>query len=290
MNNDSLVDQIASREHYLVSTPRTRRVLDAMRRVDRAKFIPDDDISITVVDEQSQRQLAQSLESVMGGDERPTMANIHQIILGTCEVMASSRTLNVSRRALAYNDEVILIGYDQTCSQPSMVAFMADTLELQPGMKVLEIGTGCGYHAAVTAELVGDQGKVYSVEFLPELASLARRNLKNYFGPGYKKRVKVIRGDGSVGLPHKAPFDAIYFTAGVKLENFEPGLLAQQLKLPGGVLLYPEENGIMVREKYGRFGYIEEIQYYHGVGFVPLKGKNATPSDPELSLARLAFG
>ena len=284
MNNDSLVDQVASRENYLVSTPRSQRVLEAMRRVDRAKFIPDEDQPLIVVDEQSQRKLARNLESVMRGSEQPTMADIQRILLGTCEVMASSRTLNVSRRALAYNDEVIPLGYDQTCSQPSMVAFMADALELQPGMKVLEIGTGCAYHAAVTAELVWEKGKVYSIEYLPELASLARENLKNHFGPEYQRRVEVICGDGSVGLPDQAPFDAIYLTAGVKLEHFEPGLLAPQLKLPGGTLLYPEDDGIMVRESYGRFGNVEAIKYYHGVAFVPLKGKNGEASSSPFPL------
>ncbi len=274
MNNDSLVDKIASRENYLVSTPRSQRVLDAMRRVDRARFIPDENQAMTIVDEEVQRTLARNLELVMVGGEKPTLANIRSIVFGACELVSSARTLNVSRRALAYNDEVIPIGYDQTCSQPSMVAFMADALELQPGMNVLEIGTGCGYHAAVTAEIVGEQGKVYSVEFLPKLVSLARENLKNNFGSEYHQRVEVISGDGSTGLPDQAPFDAIYLTAGVKLGHFEPGLLARQLKLPGGLLLYPEEDGLMIRERYGRFGQIEEIQFYHGVQFVPLQGEN----------------
>lgn len=275
MNNDSLVDQIASQEHYLVSTLRSQRVLDAMRRVDRRNFIPNAEEDLIVISEEAGGELGQSLEVIIRDGRPPALEDIRRIVLGACKVNASTRRLKVSRKDLAYNDVVLDIGYDQTCSQPSMVAFMADVLELQPGMKVLEIGTGCGYHAAVTAELLGERGRVYSIECLPELVSLARKNLKSHFGKYYKKRVNVVRGDGSIGLPLQTPFDAIYLTAGVKLGHFEPGLLARQLKLPGGVLLYPEENGLMIREKYGRFGQIEEIQFYHGVQFVPLKGSNA---------------
>ncbi len=290
MNNDSLVDKIAAREHYLVSTPRSQRVLEAMRRVDRATFIPDDNISLTIVDEELQQQLVRDLELVMGRDARPTAANIRSSVVSAYHLVASTRTVMISRRALAYNDEVIPIGYDQTCSQPSMVAFMADALDLKPGMNVLEVGTGCGYHAAVTAELVGNEGKVYSIECIPELAALARRNLRDHFGPDYQRRVEILCRDGSIGLPEQAPFDAIYFTAGVELKHFEPGLLAQQLNLPGGILLYPEKAGFMIRERYGKFGNVEEIQWYDEVAFVPLKGRNAEPSTSELPALRLASG
>ncbi len=237
-----------SQTDYVGSTSRSQQVLEALRRVDRKNFIPDEEETLTAIS-------------------------------------ASAQALKVSRKDLAYNDEALSIGYGQTCSQPSMVAFMADALDLKPGMKILEIGTGCGYHAAVTAELIGTTGKVYSLEYLPELADLAEENLKKHFGLRYQKMVTVIKGDGSTGLPEQAPFDAIYLTAGVKLEHFEPGILAQQLKLPGGILLYPEEDGLMVKEIYGQYGNIKDIQFYRRVFFVPLRGENAE-SDIELPAIR----
>ena len=275
MDNDFLVRAVASTYNYLGSGFRTERVLDAMRRVDRATFIPDKARVLTIVDEQVRLRLARGVGLVMKENVQPTIEDIQHIVMDAGEIVASARTVTVSQRALAYNDEAIPIGYHQTCSQPSMVAFMADALELKPGMAVLEIGTGCGYHAAVTAELLGEENRFYSVECLPELISVAEQNLHNHFGAGYRKRVKVIHADGSVGLPERAPFDAIYLTAGVRLDCFEPGVLAQQLKLPGGVLLYPEESGLMVKEVYGRFGNIQDIKLYQEVSFVPLKGENA---------------
>ncbi len=273
--NDSLIDIVASKGYYLDSSRRSRQVLEAIRRVDRRNFIPEgEEAVLTTISAEAYQQLNQGLECITSG-KPASMEDVRKIVLGACQANASAITLKISERDLAYNDEVLSIGYGQTCSQPSMVAFMADVLELKPGMKVLEIGTGCGYHAAITSELVGKEGKVYSLELVPELAELAHYNLEKQFGPDYQSRVTIINADGSTGLPERAPFDAIYLTAGVQLSQFESGILAAQLRLPGGVLLYPEEEGMMVREKYGRFGNIEDITFYSEVVFVPLKGKNA---------------
>lgn len=276
MNNDSLVNLVAARPEYLDSTPRSQQVLEAMRKVDRKNFIPDEEETLTIISAEAHQQLKQSL-GIFNNGKTAVWEDVRKIVQGACAVNASAWPLKVSRRDLAYQDEVIPIGYDQTCSQPSMVAFMADALKLQPGMKVLEIGTGCGYHAAVTAELVGKKGKVYSLEYISELAELAHNNLKRHFGAGYQQRVFIIEGDGSAGLPEKAPFDAIYLTAGVRLNQFEPGILAAQLKLPGGTLLYPERDGLMMKEVYGPFGNIQDIKFYSEVCFVPLKEGNTTP-------------
>lgn len=110
------------------------------------------------------------------------------------------------RRSAAYADRPLPIGHDQTISAPHMVAIMTDLLDVSAGDRVLEIGTGCGYHAAVVTEIVGP-GNVYSVEYVPALAEAARERLDRL---GYEVHVHV--GDGRDGLPEAAPFDASYLT------------------------------------------------------------------------------
>ena len=128
----------------------------------------------------------------------------------------------------AYGDFPLPIGDQQTISQPYIVAFMTEALELTGEEKVLEIGTGCGYQAAILAELAPE---VYSIERLHTLASRARRILESlrYFNV----RIKV--GDGTLGWPEEAPFDAIIVTAAA------PGIpkpLLDQLAM-GGRLIIP---------------------------------------------------
>jgi protein-L-isoaspartate(D-aspartate) O-methyltransferase len=110
---------------------------------------------------------------------------------------------------VAYADEPLPIGKGQTISQPYIVAYMTEALRISPGDRVLEIGAGSGYQAAVLAEVVGPSGYVYSIESVPDLADSARERLA---GLGYKN-IDVIRGDGYKGLAEKAPFDAIILTA-----------------------------------------------------------------------------
>jgi len=107
----------------------------------------------------------------------------------------------------AYADHPLPIGYGQTISQPYVVAWMTDLLELEPGDKVLEIGTGSGYQAAVLAEL--GYVEVYSIEIIPELVELATHNLE---AAGYTN-VNIKQGDGYFGWEEHAPFDAISVTA-----------------------------------------------------------------------------
>lgn len=111
------------------------------------------------------------------------------------------------QRGEAYADRPLGIGEGQTISAPHMVAMMTDLLALEPGERVLEIGTGCGYHAAVTAEIVGADG-VYSVEYHEALAENARNTLER---TGYGE-VTVTVGDGNLGWPDHAPYDAAYLT------------------------------------------------------------------------------
>ncbi|MCL4515060.1 MAG: protein-L-isoaspartate O-methyltransferase [Firmicutes bacterium] len=132
----------------------------------------------------------------------------------------------------AYRDEVIpLKPGASTVSQPSVVAIMLKGLELEPRLKVLEIGTASGYSAALLAELVGPEGKVYTVEIDPQLAQQARQALDRAGYPG----VEVRAGDGSLGLPEEAPFDRIVITA--TTARISPQLV-EQLAV-GGVLLTP---------------------------------------------------
>ncbi|MCS7135417.1 MAG: protein-L-isoaspartate O-methyltransferase [Archaeoglobaceae archaeon] len=134
-------------------------------------------------------------------------------------------------RSDAYVDTPLPIGYGQTISAPHMVAIMCELLELREGEKVLEIGTGCGYHAAVTAEIIGKSGIVVSIERIPELAEMAKQNLSAL---GYDN-VFVIVGDGSLGYAEKAPYDKIYVTASAP-DVPEP--LIEQLRT-GGKMIIP---------------------------------------------------
>jgi protein-L-isoaspartate(D-aspartate) O-methyltransferase len=167
-------------------------------------------------------------------------------------------------RSEAYYDMPVPIGYGQTISAPHMVAIMCEILDLQKGMKVLEVGGGSGYHAAVMADLVGPEGHVYSMERFPELAAWARENLQK----AGITNVTVVEGDGSLGLPEHAPFDRISVAA---TAPSVPEPLKQQLR-PGGKLVIPVGIGyqelILVTRKNG---FVTEEKM--GVAFVPLVGK-----------------
>ena len=131
----------------------------------------------------------------------------------------------------AYGDYPLPIGEGQTISAPHMVAMMCDYLELKKGEKVLEIGAGSGYHAAVIAEIIGKEGHVYSVERIHWLVELSGGNLKH---AGYM-HVTVMQGDGTLGLPEHAPYDKISVTCAAP--DVPPPLL-EQLKT-GGKMVIP---------------------------------------------------
>lgn len=132
----------------------------------------------------------------------------------------------------AYIDTPLPIGSGQTISAPHMVAIMAEKLRLRPGMKVLEVGAGSGYHAAVVAELVRPGGHVYTVERVESLAESAKRNLQR---AAYSEDVTVLVGDGSKGLPEHAPYDRIFVACGAPSV---PSPLVDQLA-EGGMMLVP---------------------------------------------------
>ncbi len=108
----------------------------------------------------------------------------------------------------AYADHPLPIGCGQTISAPHMVAIMAEELMAVEGQKVLEIGSGSGYHAAVVSRLILPGGKLYSVEVVPKLADIARENVRR----AGVQNVEVMEGDGSIGHEKEAPYDRIYYT------------------------------------------------------------------------------
>ncbi|PYJ41790.1 MAG: protein-L-isoaspartate(D-aspartate) O-methyltransferase [Verrucomicrobia bacterium] len=131
-------------------------------------------------------------------------------------------------RAASYDDRPLPIGYDQTISQPFIVAFMTDALRPQAGDRVLEIGTGSGYQAAILAELVAE---VYSIEIIEPLAKTAEATLQRL---AYKN-VHVKAGDGYKGWPEHAPFDCIIVTCA---PDHVPKPLVEQLR-EGGRMIVP---------------------------------------------------
>ena len=169
-------------------------------------------------------------------------------------------------KAFAYGDYPLEIGKGQTISQPYIVAFMTDALDLSPEDKVLEIGTGSGYQAAVLAELVS---QVYTIEIISELGKDAQKTLKKL---GYQN-VHVKIGDGYRGWPDAAPFDAIIVTCAP--ENI-PQTLVEQLK-EGGRMVIPVGTEGSVQTLYKdtkKDGKIMK-QTEMDVRFVPMvKGKN----------------
>ncbi len=163
----------------------------------------------------------------------------------------------------AYADHPLPIGYGQTISQPYIVALMTEKLNIGPGDKVLEVGTGSGYQAAVLAEIT-DQ--VYSVEIIPQLAARAAKTLKE---TGYTT-VQTLNADGYYGWEEHAPYDAIVVTAA---PDHVPPPLIQQLK-DGGRLVIPigPPGGYQTLWQITKHGDKLETRNLGGVRFVPFTG------------------
>lgn len=169
-----------------------------------------------------------------------------------------------SMRYIAYTDGPLSIGHNQTISQPYIVAYMTQELKLKPEYRVLEIGTGSGYQAAVLAKIVDS---VYTIEIVEPLGITAEKRLKRL---GYKNVYTRI-GDGYIGWPDKAQFDAIIVTAGVN--KIPPALLDQLAE--GGRMIIPvgrslfNRNLILVTKKNGKIKRKKLIP----VAFVPFTRK-----------------
>jgi protein-L-isoaspartate(D-aspartate) O-methyltransferase len=170
-------------------------------------------------------------------------------------------------RSSAYEDRPLPIIAGQTISQPTTVAMMTEALKPKLGDKILEIGAGSGYQAAILSEIVGKKGILFTIERIKELVEFARRNLKHH------GNVVVLEGDGSGGLKEEAPFDGIIVTAGAP-QIPEP--LKKQLKIGGRIVIPVGDTfsqNIVVIERISKDKF--ETTNIGPFVFVPLIGKHA---------------
>jgi len=167
------------------------------------------------------------------------------------------------RREAAYRDRPLPIGEGQTISAPHMVATMTDLLAPDAGDRILEVGTGCGYHAAVTSDIVGADGTVHSVEVEPALAERARERLDRL---GYDVHVHV--GDGHAGWPNAAPYDGAYLTCA---PESIPDTVVEQVR-PGAHVVAPvgRRRQELVRLTRRADGGVDR-ESHGGVRFVPMR-------------------
>lgn len=169
--------------------------------------------------------------------------------------------------SFAYDDSPLSVGYGQTISQPTTVAFMIEMLRPNEGDKVLDIGYGSGWTTAILASIVGDEGKVFAFEIIPILKRFGENNVNKY----KFENVIFIEGDGSKGLPKEAPFDRILCSAAALSV---PNPLKEQLKI-GGRLVMPigrDIQALYVIERIGEKAY--KKNKFPGFAFVDLKGKH----------------
>jgi protein-L-isoaspartate(D-aspartate) O-methyltransferase len=183
-------------------------------------------------------------------------------VLGALGKVPREQFVPESLRDLSYTDQPLPIGYDQTISQPFIVAFMTDKLQVKPGDRVLEIGTGSGYQAAVLAEM---GAKVYTIEIVESLGKRAAATLQRL---GYKN-VAVKIADGYKGWPEHAPFDAVIVTCAP--DHVPPPLLEQTKE--GGRIVIPlgapnNQELYLLEKKNGRL----ERRAVLPVRFVPMTG------------------
>ncbi len=185
------------------------------------------------------------------------------------EYVPREEFLPIEQKPYAYIDRPLPIGEGQTISAPHMVAIICEILSLKGEMKVLEVGTGFGYNAAVVAEILGETGQLYSIERVESLFKIAKENLKR---TGYEN-VKLVLGDGSLGILEAAPFDRIYLTAAAPEI---PETLKKQLNV-GGKILAPigqmdQYQELILMEKISKNKF--KTSNLGGVAFVPLIGEH----------------
>jgi len=183
-------------------------------------------------------------------------------VLKAMEKVPRHKFVPANRTHLAYRDHPLPIGQNQTISQPFIVAYMTEAADISKKDKVLEIGTGSGYQAAILGELAKE---VYTIEIIPELAEGASKILNEL---GYKN-IFVKTGNGYLGLPEQAPFDAIVVTAA---PEEIPQALVDQLAVNGKMVIpVGDTNQEMVVIKKTKKGVTEKRTMQ--VRFVPMTGK-----------------
>ena len=164
----------------------------------------------------------------------------------------------------AYEDIPLPIGYNQTISQPSTVAFMFELLEPMEGLKVLDVGSGSGWTTALLAQIVGESGVVVGIEVIPELVNFGRSNIAKYCN---KPSVNIFPAAETFGYPLKSPYDRILVSAS---SDEIPLELIKQLKV-GGIMVIPIKNSLYkVSKKSDNLNDIS-TEEYPGFVFVPLK-------------------
>ncbi len=205
-----------------------------------------------------------------------------KLVLDAMRKVPREEFLPLGQGLFAYDDGPLPIGEGQTISQPYIVAYMVDGLGLSGGEKVLEIGTGSGYAAAVLAEIAAE---VYTIERIAPLADMARRSLQSL---GYTN-VHVRCGDGTLGWPAESPFDGIIVSAGAP---DVPASLRHQLKL-GGRMVIPVGAGRSYQELV-LVTRIEENEWTSedmiAVRFVPLVGEEGWTSERDSLRGWSPFG
>jgi len=166
---------------------------------------------------------------------------------------------------LAELNEALPIGYGQTISQPLVVAFMIEQLQPEQGDKILDIGSGSGWTTSLLAHIVGDKGKVISIEVVSELKQFGEKNISKY-NFLEKGTVEIVCADGSKGHKKQSPYDKILVSAAVQQEKV-PNAWKEQLKIDGRIVT-PVRSSIwlLIKKSEGEF---EETEF-PGFAFVPL--------------------
>ncbi len=172
--------------------------------------------------------------------------------------------LTPSVEEFSEKDQPLSIGFDQTISQPSVVAFMFELLSPKKGDVVLDIGSGSGWTTALLAEIVGEKGRVIGLEKVPELKKFGSDNISKYNFP--KERVQIFCKDGYSGFPQEAPYDKILVSAALNSLDDFPEEWKNQIKI-GGFIVAPVKNSIYKIKKEEEGLITEE---YSGFRFVPL--------------------
>ncbi len=199
MPTQQLVEQVKLHRLYKeYGTPDYDKILFALSKVDRRDFLDDELVELAATDVGAMKSLHEARMNLAGKGVIKTVAGFYGYdILGKMdEVLGTTSIIQAQATDLAYCDIALPIGYDQTCSQPSMVAYMLYLLELKEGQNVLEIGSGCGYHAAVCLGAIGDSGILTTIEIIPELATKTRNNLKQHLGQNdlVRGRARTLAG------------------------------------------------------------------------------------------------